>query len=287
MEDEVVIASSSIEARIGCWGLRSGAEHLRYRSCASPPHGLVSVVGRFLASSQLRDSSSSSGSVLFWSWNKVEVKSFPAEAINPLACNSDGTYIVGGGVSCHIYLWEEEEFLVIFTCGRSEDGTVRVWSLLMIFYEEGQQRAGHLYEYSFTGHALPVTDIVTGYGGSNAIILSASLDRTCKVWSLSRRTLLRNIVFPSIIVAVALDPGEHVFYAGGRDGKIYIAELNAQTTSNNNNNYGLHIIGTLSDQSKAICSLGFALDGFQLAVGSEDGMVRVWDTEKCGCSSKV
>ncbi|CAI9263983.1 unnamed protein product [Lactuca saligna] len=68
------------------------------------------------------------------------------------------------------------------------------------------------------------------------------------------------------------------FYVGGRDGKIYIAELNAQTTSNNNNNYGLDIIGTLSDQSKAICSLGFALDGFQLVVGSEDGMVRVWDT---------
>ncbi|CAI9278752.1 unnamed protein product [Lactuca saligna] len=84
----------------------------------------------------------------------------------------------------------------------SEDGTVRVWSLLI---------AGHLYEYRFTGHTLPVTDIVTGYGGSNAIILSASLDRTCKVWSLTRGTLLRNIVFPSIIDAVALDPGEHVF----------------------------------------------------------------------------
>ncbi|XP_023765625.1 protein ROOT INITIATION DEFECTIVE 3 [Lactuca sativa] len=303
MEDEVVIASSSIEAGIGCWGLRSGAEHLRYRSCASPPHGLVSVAGRFLASSQLRDSSSSSGSVLFWSWNKpqVEVKSFPAEAINPLACNTDGTYIVGGGVSGHIYLWEVATGRLLkkwhghyrpVTClvfsndqslliSGSEDGTVRVWSLLMIFDEEGQQRVGHLYEYSFTGHALPVTDIVTGYGGSNAIILSSSLDRTCKIWSLARGTLLRNIVFPSIIDAVALDPGEHVFYAGGRDGKIYIAELNAQTTSNNhnNNNYGLHIIGTLSDQSKAICSLGFALDGYQLVVGSEDGMVRVWDTK--------
>ena len=58
-------------------------------------------------------------------------------------------------------------------------------------------------------------------------------------------------MFPSIIDAVALDPGEHVFYASGRDGKIYIAELNAQTKSNNNNNYGLDIIGTLSDQRYA------------------------------------
>lgn len=299
MEDEVVIASSSVEAGIGCWDLRSGAEHLRYRSCASPSHGLVSVAGRFIASSQLRDSSSSSGSVLFWSWNKpqVEVKSFPAEAINPLACNSDGTYIVGGGVSGDIYLWEVATGRLLkkwhahyrpVTClvfssdqslliSGSEDGHVRVWSLLMIFDEERQQRAGHLYEYSFSGHTLPVTDIVTGYGGSNAIILSASQDRTCKVWSLARGTLLRNVVFPSVIEAIALDPGEHVFYAGGKDGKIYIAELNSQGASNDN--YGLHIIGTLSDQSKGICSLTFAMDGFQLVVGSEDGMVRVWDTK--------
>ncbi|CAI9302262.1 unnamed protein product [Lactuca saligna] len=121
---------------------------------------------------------------------QVEVKSFPAEAFNPLACNTDGTYIVGGGVSGHIYLWEVATGRLLkkwhghyrpVTClvfsndqslliSGSEDGTVRVWSLLMIFDEEGQQRAGHLYEYSFTGHALPVTDIVTGFGGSNAII---------------------------------------------------------------------------------------------------------------------
>nr|KAJ0213655.1 hypothetical protein LSAT_V11C400180790 [Lactuca sativa] len=151
-----------------------------------------------------------------WFQPQVEVKSFPAEAINPLACNTDGTYIVGG-VSGHIHLWEVATGRLLkkwhghyrpVTClvfsndqslliSGSKDGTVRVWSLLMIFDEEGQQRAGHLYEYSFTGHALPVTDIVTGYGGSHAIILSAFLDRTCKVWSLTKGTLLRNIVFPS------------------------------------------------------------------------------------------
>lgn len=54
--------------------------------------------------------------------------------------------------------------------------------VIRIFDEERQQRAGHLYEYSFSEHALPVTDIVTGYGGSNAIIVSASQDRTCKVY---------------------------------------------------------------------------------------------------------
>ncbi|XAR61901.1 hypothetical protein NMG60_11016447 [Bertholletia excelsa] len=299
MEPELVIASSPIDAGIGCWDLHSGAEHLRFRSCISPPHGLVSVGGRFLASSQLREPSASSGSVLYWSWNKphVEVKSFPAEPINPLVSNGDGTYIIGGGVSGDIYLWEVATGRLLkkwhahyraVTClvlcdnqslliSGAEDGSVRVWSLLMMFDDMRRDQAKHLYEYSFSEHTLRVTDIATGYGGCNAILLSASEDHTCKIWSLSRGKLLRNVVFPSIIDAIALDPGEHVFYAGGRDGKIYIAALNAEVTPNNN--YGMYIIGTLADQSKAVTCLAFCADGVLLVSGHEDGMVRVWDTK--------
>ncbi|KAI8549932.1 hypothetical protein RHMOL_Rhmol06G0063600 [Rhododendron molle] len=299
MEPEMVMASSPTDAGIGCWDLHSGAELLRYRSCASPSHGLVCVGGRFVASSQLRESSASSGSVLYWSWNKAhaEVKNFPAEPINPLVSNSDGTYIVGGGVSGDIYMWEvptgrllrkwhahyRAVTCLVFSDDQSllisgaEDGAVRVWSLLMIFDDMRREQAKHLYDYSFSEHTLRVTDIATGYGGCNAIIVSASEDRTCKVWSLSKGKLLRNIVFPSIIDAIALDPGEHVFYAGGRDGKIYIAALTAQGTSSNT--YGMHIIGSLADHSKAVTCLAFSADGVLLVSGYEDGMVRVWDTK--------
>lgn len=57
--------------------------------------------------------------------------------------------------------------------------------------------------------------------------------------------MLRSIVFPSIIDAIALDPGERVFYAGSKDGRIYIAALSAE--SNSSGSYGMHIIGSLSD----------------------------------------
>ncbi|KAK6245229.1 hypothetical protein SCA6_008319 [Theobroma cacao] len=296
---DVVIASSSIDGGIGCWDLQTGAEQLRYKTCASPPHGLVSVGRRFLASSQLRDPSATSGHVLYWSWSKpqAEVKSFPAEPIKPLAADSEGSYIVGGGSSGDIYLWEvatgrllkkwhahyravtclvfsEDNSLVI---SGSDDGCVRVWSLFLIFDDVRRQQASHLYEYSFTEHTLCVTDIIMGYGGGSAIIVSASEDRTCKVWSLSRGRLLRNIVFPSIIDAIALDPGEHVFYAGSRDGKIYIAALNAESSPSNS--YGLHIIGSLSDHSKAVTCLAYSTERNLLLSGSEDGMVRVWDVK--------
>uniref|UniRef100_A0A7C9DS81 Uncharacterized protein n=1 Tax=Opuntia streptacantha TaxID=393608 RepID=A0A7C9DS81_OPUST len=264
---EVVVASSSIDTGIGCWDLQNSNEQLRYKSCSSPPHGLVSVGGRFFASSQLRDSSSS-GFVLYWSLHKPqpEVKSFPAEPIKPLVSNSEGTYLIGGGVSGDIYVWEvltgrllkkwhahyravtcltlsDDESLLV---SGAEDGCVRVWSLFMMFDDVRREESRHPYVHSFLEHTLRITDVKSGHGGSNAVIISSSEDRTCKVWSLATGRLLRSIVLPTIIDTIAIDSGECVFYAGGRDGKIYIAALNAPITSSSE--YGMHIIGSLADQ---------------------------------------
>ncbi|KAL8172026.1 hypothetical protein V2J09_023830 [Rumex salicifolius] len=297
--EEVIFASSSIDGGVGCWDLQSGNPIIRYKNCCSPPHGLVSVGRRFLASSQQRESSTSSysGSVHYWSFHKpqVELKSFPAKQIKPLVSDSRGTYLFGGSVSGDIYCWEVSSGRLLtkwhahyrsVTClvlcddqsllvSGSEDGTVKVFSLVTVFDEVAKQKAERLYLHSFLEHTLPVTDLKVGYGGANAIIVSASEDRTCKVWRLSTGELLRSIVFPSMIDAVALDPGEYVFYAGGRDGKIYIVALGAESPSDSI--YGKHIIGALSEQSKAVTCLTFCADGVSLVSGSEDGLIRVWD----------
>jgi hypothetical protein len=42
-------------------------------------------------------------------------------------------------------------------------------------------QSGLSYLYSFTEHALRVTDIVVGRGLSNSILISSSEDHTCKV----------------------------------------------------------------------------------------------------------
>ncbi|CAM8975098.1 unnamed protein product [Rhodiola kirilowii] len=297
MDDtDVILASSPVDAGISCWKLSTGEELLRHRGCTSPPHGLICVAQRFLASSQLREHSSTSGSVLFWSWNKpsAEVRSFPAEPIKPLVCDTNGTYIIGGGSLGNMYIWEvatgkllrkwhahyravtslvmlEGQSLLV---SGSEDGNVRVWSLFLIFDDHRREEAERLYEHSFSEHSLPVTDIVCSVAGHNAIIVSASENCTCKVWNISGK-LLRSILFPTIINAIGLPPGEEVFYAGGRDGKIYIAALTAENSSSGS--YGMHIIGSLPDHGKAVCCLAFDSKGVLLISGSEDGIIRVWD----------
>uniref|UniRef100_A0A7N0U8N1 Uncharacterized protein n=1 Tax=Kalanchoe fedtschenkoi TaxID=63787 RepID=A0A7N0U8N1_KALFE len=292
-ETDVILASSPIDAGISCWKLSTGEELLRHRGCASPPHGLICVGQRFLVSS-------TSGSILYWSWNKPqpEVKSFPAEPIKPIVSNTDGTYIIGGGSLGNMYIWEVATGKLLrkwhahyrgVTClvwlegqsllvSGSEDGTIRVWSLFLIFDDERREEAQRLHEHSFSEHSLPVTDIACSSVGHNAVIVSASEDRTCKVWNISGK-LLRSILFPTVIDAVALHPGEEVFYAGGRDGKIYIAALSAESGSSGS--YGMHIIGSLPDHGKAVRCLSFDSKGALLVSGSEDGIIRVWDTRTC------
>lgn len=41
--------------------------------------------------------------------------------------------------------------------------------------------SGRLYIYSFSEHIFPVTDIVSGHGLCNSIVVSSSMDKTCKV----------------------------------------------------------------------------------------------------------
>lgn len=287
-----VIASSSIDEGIGSWDLKTGTEQLQFKPCASPAHGLTAVGEKFLASSQL-SARNTSGSIFYWSWTKpqAEVKSYPVEPIKALAANNEGTYLVGGGISGDIYLWEVATGKLLkkwhghyrsVTClvfsgddsllvSGSQDGSIRVWSLIRLFDDFQRQQGNTLYEHNFNEHTMSVTDIVIDYGGCNAVIISSSEDRTCKVWSLSRGKLLKNIIFPSVINALALDPGGCVFYAGARDSKIYIGAINATSE------YGTQVLGSVSEKGKAITCLAYCADGNLLISGSEDGVVCVWD----------
>ncbi|EEE67006.1 hypothetical protein OsJ_23925 [Oryza sativa Japonica Group] len=222
---------------------------------------------------------------------QVAVKSFPVEPIRALIADPEGSYLIGGGISGDIFFWEvaSGELLVqwhahyravrclalydFLLISGSEDGSIKVWDLLTMLDEQSRLEAKTQHIYSFNQHALPVTDVACCHG---AIAVSSSEDHTCKIWSLSEGRMLRSISFPSITDSVALDPRSHIFYAGGRDGKIYVTAMGIDVTSPSSDDSTIN--GALDDHSKAVTSLASSTDGLILISGSEDGNVRVWDT---------
>uniref|UniRef100_A0A453SBP7 WD repeat-containing protein 18 n=2 Tax=Aegilops tauschii subsp. strangulata TaxID=200361 RepID=A0A453SBP7_AEGTS len=316
---QLVLAASSTDAGVAAWDLRTGAEAIRHRPCASRPRAIAAVAGRFLAAAQV--AAGNSAPIHYYHWDKpqVAVKSFPAEPIRALIADPEGNYLIGGGVSGDIFFWEvaSGELLVrwhahyrdvrclalydMLLVSASEDGSIKVWDLLTMLDEQSRFEAKTPYLYNFNQHTLPVTDIACFHG---AIAVSSSEDRTCKVcarfifflfscgimkdlnahifvifpqiWSLSEGRMLRSISFPAIIDSVEIDPRSHIFYAGGRDGKIYVTAMGVDVSSQGRDDTS--ILGILDDHSKAVTSLTSSTDGLLLVSGSEDGNVRVWDT---------
>ncbi|XP_024515322.1 protein ROOT INITIATION DEFECTIVE 3 [Selaginella moellendorffii] len=300
---EAVIACSNLDAGVTVWDLASGVPLSHLRSCAAPRNALACVGHHFLAASQIhKTANNAGGAIFFWTWHKNQVafKSYPVEPIEPLACTADGVYLAGGGSSGRIYLWEvssgrllrvwaghykavkclvfsDDDSLLI---SGAEDGLVNVYPLVRALdsiEEAGETQVPYMHKWS--DHTLPVTGLLAGSGGSSAIIVSCSLDHTCKIWSLALGALLRSILFPTPINAVALDPGEYALYAGGVDGRIFITALNFGVPSGS----GLHSADGLLGadgigHSRAITALAFSMDGVSLVSGSEDCTVRLWDT---------
>uniref|UniRef100_A0ACD5XWL5 Uncharacterized protein n=1 Tax=Avena sativa TaxID=4498 RepID=A0ACD5XWL5_AVESA len=287
---QLVLAASSTDAGVAAWDLRTGAEAIRHRPCASRPRAITAVADRFLAAAQAPAGNSAPIHYYHWDKPQVSVKSFPAEPIRVLIADPEGNYLIGGGISGDIFFWEvaSGELLVrwhahyrdvrclalydLLLVSGSEDGSIKVWDLLTMLDEQSRLEAKTPYLYNFNHHALPVTDIACFHG---AIAVSSSEDRTCKIWSLSEGRMLRSISFPAIIDSVVIDPRSHIFYAGGRDGKIYVTAMGVEPSQGRDDS---SILGALDDHSKGITSLASSTDGLLLVSGSEDGNVRVWDT---------
>lgn len=111
----------------------------------------------------------------------------------------------------------------------ADDGLTNVWPLLRVLdtEDDGQGAEGQVAAmYGWSDHTLLVTGLLAGSGDSSVIVVSCSLEHTCKIWSLALGTLLRSVIFSTALNAVTLDPGEYGLYAGGADGRIFITASN-------------------------------------------------------------
>ncbi|OMO84068.1 hypothetical protein CCACVL1_11024 [Corchorus capsularis] len=292
----VVCSDRSTGVGITVRDLETGEQLLHIPTCAAAPNGLLCLRNHFLAASQSnRHGSFGGGAIFIWPLNKPQspLRSYTMEAIGPLSCTNDGIYIAGGAPSGNLYLWEVANGRLLRTwrphhksfkcmvfshdgsfliCG-SSDGIICAWSMISLLDLEDSERSPPLLHFS-SEHRSSITGLVT-LSGSQSIIVSSSLDGTCKIWDLVSGRLLQTQVHPTSITAITLDPVEQLLFSGSMDGNIYVNVLHLGQVEDP--------LVTTKDQAfvlkghnGSITALTFSGSG--LISASEDCTFCLWDT---------
>ena len=158
-----------------------------------------------------------------------------------------------------------------------QDGQVIVWSL--------SSAVGDRYRienieplHTFSDHSLPVTDIWVGAGGLAAMLVTVSLDRTCKIYDLAAGTMLLSLVYQEVITAVTLNRLETELFIGTNIGNIYHHHLQPPPRTRE---YHItdedKIDAKFSGHTKPISCLAISLDEQTLISGSHDCNVMIWN----------
>ena len=125
--------------------------------------------------------------------------------------------------------------------------------------------------HTWTAHTLPVSGVAVGVGAGTPLVASASLDRTAKVWSLCGGELLRTLLFPSALTALALDAADWTLFAGALNGRIYAAPLCGEAAPPEGGGAGAY---ELVGHVRPVRALAACADGHRLVSGSDDGTIK-------------
>ncbi|RCV10894.1 hypothetical protein SETIT_2G144800v2, partial [Setaria italica] len=305
-EDEVVLVVCGEECDAApMFDINTGEEILRMHDCLAPPSGLACVAGCLLATSRPdKDQLVFGGAIYFWDLNKIQEtnKSCIGEGIGPITCSRDGIYLVGGAHSGNAYIWEvttgallkcwrahkscisclsfsQDSSLII---SGSEEGTVHVWCMISLFQAEGPQAreaVNYCLDFSDTvEHEASITGILTILGGPCPMLITSSLDSSCKISELLSGRLLGMLTLFSPITTTVIDPSEQLLICGSSDAAIYVTGINGigmQYTTKMLSQDDCHV---LYGHKAPISALAFSSDGAWLVSGSKDCTVVIWDT---------
>ncbi|EAZ09490.1 hypothetical protein OsI_31763 [Oryza sativa Indica Group] len=173
----------------------------------------------------------------------------------PVSClelSDDGSLLVSGGY----------------------DGEVAVFVLLSVLDVDADADdasvSADLSLYRVPAHAAPVTCVACGRGGCDAVVATASMDGTCKVWTLKDGSHLRTLTLPCTAFSLTLDHLAARLFAGGSDGRVHVASLSPAAITSSS----WHASG---NTNAALVGVGMANGSKNLVTCTEDGEVSVWD----------
>ncbi|PSR89544.1 Protein ROOT INITIATION DEFECTIVE like [Actinidia chinensis var. chinensis] len=301
-----VCSDKSLSIGITIEDIDSGAHLLHIPTSASPSHGLTCLASQCLVASQIHRQGSVAGGVIFiWPLNKPQapVRSYPTEAIGPIACTRDGVFLVGGAPSGNAYVWEVSSGRLLrtwcahhksltcltfsgddsFLISGSEDGMIIVWPMIGLLDETDRWNLPSVLTFS-SEHSSSITGVLTTSSSSSSVFMSSSLDGTCKVWDLVTGRLLQTQVFPLPMTAIVLDPAEKMLFCGSADGRIFVNTLDIGLVE------AASIVSedepmVLKGHNGSITALTFC--GLGLISASEDCTACLWDVVNCPITNLV
>ncbi|KAI8347035.1 WD40-repeat-containing domain protein [Mortierella sp. GBAus27b] len=329
---ELALTSSSDagDSTTYLWNLHTGSMLGSFKQNVCPLQSLALVNNPRNLGSLFLSAQADKGMMHVYNFQKDQVyMKFPLpDKIVSLATSTRGTYCVGGTESGRIHVWEiatgilhrtfdahykkitvlrfSSDDTVLFS--GSEDAAVHVWMVNSLL-DDSNTNTSPAPHYSWTDHTLPITDIQCGVGRFHgARVVTSSLDHTCKLWDLSTGALLTTFLFPTKILALALDPAERYFLAASgtpasssssaneADYLIYQAMLykakHAQqgytTLEAVDGDSGLEQIGlggakrhggdlVFRGHNHPVLRLALNFDGSALVSGDSKGQLIVWD----------
>ncbi|KAL8187403.1 UNVERIFIED_CONTAM: Transcription initiation factor TFIID subunit 5 [Gekko kuhli] len=181
----------------------------------------------------------------------------------------------------------------------SEDGTIRLWSLLTFsclvgykghnypvwdtqfspygyyFVSGGHDRVARLWATDhyqplriFAGHLADVT--CTRFHPNSNYIATGSADRTVRLWDVLNGNCVRIFTgHKGPVHSLAFSPNGRFLASGATDGRVLLWDIG----------HGL-MVGELKGHTDTVSALRFSRDGEILASGSVDNTVKLWDAVK-------